>query len=127
MVLFFKSSVRHRVATAFVLTSILCIAILIWQSPSGGGMNSAMFTSSGTVKDISRDRCFISIEVESSRVFDRGSIVTFDFSNHPDELEKAQIEEAVSVHHWLDSRDGKAIIARSLSVEPTDAAQTAPS
>lgn len=116
---------------AFALTSILCIVIfiviLIWQSPSGGGMNSAMFTSSGTVKDISRDRCFISIEVESSSVFDRGLIVTFDFSNHPDELEKAQIEDAVSVHHWLDSRDGKAIIARSLSVEPTDAVQTAPS
>lgn len=44
--------------------------------------------------------------------------MTFDLSNHAEELDDLSLGEMVTVHHWIDSGDRKAVDARS--VEPIE-------
>lgn len=88
-----------------------------------------MFFSDGTVTDISIEKHHVDILINRSDIYDSGSIVTFELSNHAEELDDLSLGEMVTVHHWIDSRKGKAVDARSVepiepntdgSIEPAD-------
>ena len=68
--------------------------------------------------DISIEKHHVDILINRSDIYDSGSIVTFELSNHAEELDDLSLGEMVTVHHWIDSREGKAVDARS--VEPIE-------
>ena len=107
-----------RIISEFAIAAIvfLCIATLSLYPPSGGGgIKSSMFFSTGTVKSISREDESLDVLICRSDIFESGKTVSFDFSNPAEELDGLDVGRTVSVHHWLDSRDGKSVIARSIS------------
>lgn len=119
MELFSKKTVPIVVTLSVIVAIVFGAVIRILQSPSGGGLGSAMFFSDGTIMDISSEKHYIDILICRSGIYDSGSTVTFDLSNHVEELDDLSLGEMVTVHHWIDSRDGKSAIARS--VEPIEA------
>jgi hypothetical protein len=113
-----SSKTRARIISALAIAAIVFLCIATWSlyPPSGGGgIKSSMFFSTGTVKSISREDESIDVLICRSDIFESGETVSFDFSNHAEELDGLDVGRTVSVHHWLDSRDGKSVIARSIS------------
>lgn len=103
------------VTVALFFGAVTCILL---TSPGGGEIRSAMFFSDGTVTDISIEKHHVDILINRSDIYDSESIVTFDLSNHAEEFDDLSLGEMVTVHHWIDSGDGKAVDARS--VEPIE-------
>lgn len=118
MELFCYKTVPIVVTLSVIVAIVFGAVIRILQSPSGGGLGSAMFFSDGTITDISSEKHYIDILICRSGIYDSGSTITFDLSNHVEELDDLSLGEMVTVHHWIDSRDGKSVIARS--VEPIE-------
>lgn len=120
MALFSKKKAAP-IAVALLVTVALFLGAVTWillTSPGGGGIRSAMFFSDATVTDISIEKHHVDILINRSDIYDSESIVTFELSNHAEELDDLSLGEMVTVHHWIDSREGKAVDARS--VEPIE-------
>ena len=104
---------------ALLVTVAVVFGAVLWalMAPSGGGVGSAMFYSNGIVTGISTNCHHVDILICRSDIYDSNSTVTFDFSNHTEELCDLSLGEKVTVHHWIDSRDGKTVVARSVELE----------
>lgn len=120
MELFSNKKVPIAVTLSVSVAIVFGAAIWMLLTPSVGGVSSSMFYSYGTVTDISIEKHHIDILICRSEIYDSESIVTFDLSNHAEELDNLSLGEMVTVHHWVDSRDGKSVIARSVEPKTDD-------